>query len=63
MDTITAIRQFLKEHCSQVQITLISTRVLLETGVNLTNIAPERDSDPSTVTEINAILREMGVLP
>lgn len=44
-----------------MQMSLLNTRVLLQTGVNLRNIRPEEDQDPQTVAKVSEVLRKLGI--
>jgi hypothetical protein len=61
LNTITAIYQSLQKQRSPVQLSLINTRILLETGVNLRGVTAEQDHDPATIAKVSAVLRGMGM--
>ena len=61
LNTITAIYQTLQKQRSPVQLSLINTRVLLETGVNLRSVPAEQDRDPATIAKVSAVLLGMGM--
>ena len=61
LDTITAIYRGLQKQRSPVQLSLINTRVLLETGVNLRSVTTDQDRDPTVVAKVTSVLRGMGM--
>jgi hypothetical protein len=61
LDTITAIYRGLQKQRSPVQLSLINTRVLLETGVNLRSVTTDQDRDPATIAKVTSVLRGMGM--
>lgn len=64
LETYAEISQFLQEHCSRVQIVLINTRILLETGINLDSVPTQGDEEDDTaLAKIRAILTELEIRP
>lgn len=61
LGTITAIYQSLQHRQSVIQLSLINTRVMLETGINLRSVSAEQDRDPALVAKVKITLHEMGV--
>lgn len=58
---ITAMFTKLSASRTPAQLSLINTRVMLDTGVNLKDIRPEQDNDAATAAKVRSVLREMGV--
>jgi hypothetical protein len=61
LNTITEIYRSLRQQRSPVQLSLINTRILLETGVNLRSVTADQDRDPAMVAKVSAVLRGMGM--
>lgn len=58
---IRAIAQRLLQTQPPGRMSLINTRVMLETGVNLREVTPEQENNPRTTAMVEDVLRQMGV--
>jgi hypothetical protein len=61
LKTVSSIYTELQREQTPLQVSLINTRVLLQTGVNLRNITPEQDHDPSTIAKVTTVLEKLGI--
>lgn len=61
MTSLSLVLKHLEASQKPMQISLINTRVMLETGINLKQVSAAQDSDPAAVSKVLAVLREMGV--
>jgi hypothetical protein len=61
MTTLTDAFARLSTSQSALKISIITTRVMLETGVNLKAVRPDQDHDQATVAKVLAVIEDMGV--
>lgn len=61
LKTIADIYMTLQKEKAPTQISLINTRLMLETGIDLKCIKPEQDGDPAAVNRVRTFLSELGV--
>lgn len=61
MKTVSSIYAVLLREQSAMQLSVINTRVMLQTGVNLRNASTAQNQDPATVTKVVNALNALGI--
>ena len=61
MDSLSAIRAAVLASQGPSQLTMLSMRVMLETGLSLQNVSMDKDRDPQSVARVRKALADMHV--
>ncbi len=61
MESLSSVFAHLRATQPAMQLSLINTRVMLETGVNLKQIRPDQDRNEAVMAKVRAVLGDMGV--
>ncbi len=61
MTSLSLVLKHLEATQRPMRVSLINTRVMLETGINLKQVSAAQDGDPAAVAKVLAVLRDMGV--
>jgi len=59
--TLTAIRDTLRQSQTDMQLSLINSRLIMRTGVNLKEPKAEQNGDAATVKKVTDALSSMGI--